>query len=452
MINFKQYFLESTRDIIEEGGAYGHMANIHEDLSFTFEELKGLVSGLLSGKLEATVKEKTDGQALAVSMRDGRVIFARNKGHLKNGGANAMSLKEIIKTFSGRGDLTDAFTFAAKDMAKALLSLNRRKQDLRFNNGHRWLNFEIIWPETTNTIPYNLRVLKLHNYIEYDDDGNAVGSDFDDFAEELDKDLEEVNAKIQSKFTIGRMPRINLSQIEDFEEKSKQYVSQLDGLQQQFDLSDEDNIGKYYELMYIDFINSQAREYDYQPTPEVISQLINRWVYRTKPTPNINNIKKSVDNKQFAQWISQHDKFNHKEFIEQAKEPIKSLFIQIGVDVVRNLSQLLTASPKDAAKDMRLKLKQVEQEVRSTGDIGLIQKIDRELNYLNKAGGIDSVFPTEGLAFAMNRKGDKQPYVYKLTATFAPVNQILGSIKYSRSGEVKENIKKSHFRGVLGPL
>ena len=33
-------------------------------------------------------REKTDGQALAVSWRDGRLVAARNKGHLKNKGEN----------------------------------------------------------------------------------------------------------------------------------------------------------------------------------------------------------------------------------------------------------------------------------------------------------------------------------------------------------------------------
>jgi hypothetical protein len=43
---------------------------------------------------------------------------------------------------------------------------------------------------------------------------------------------------------------------------------------------------------------------------------------------------------------------------------------------------------------------------------------------LNALGGDDMIFPAEGVCF--NYKGK----LYKLTGTFAPVNQILGALKY----------------------
>ena len=69
----------------------------------------------------------------------------------------------------------------------------------------------------------------------------------------------------------------------------------------------------------------------------------------------------------------------------------------------------------------------MERKVRQTGDTSLISKVDRELRYIERAGGFESIFPTEGLTFAVKRGEDDHPYVYKLTGTFAPVNQILGS-------------------------
>ena len=44
---------------------------------------------------------------------------------------------------------------------------------------------------------------------------------------------------------------------------------------------------------------------------------------------------------------------------------------------------------------------------------------------LKKAGGFKSIVPSEGVVF--NYKGK----TYKLTGTFAPINQILGSLKYA---------------------
>jgi hypothetical protein len=448
MIDFKKYV-----QVIEEGGAYGHMANIHEDTTLTFGELKNLIEGLLSGKLEAEFKEKTDGQALAVSMKNGNVIFARNKGQLLNGGKNAMKLNDVLKTFENRGDLTDAFSFAAKDITKALLGLSRKIQDERFNDGHRWLNFEIIWPETTNVIPYDLRVIKLHNFIEYDDEGNAIDSDFDDFAVQIQRDLETVNATIQNKFTIGTMPRLALSKINDFSSKRDQYISQLNQLLNEYELSDNSTLGDLYENSYKRIINTAAESYNYPAGGDLMNTLVNRWVYNVKQ-PTIVNVKKAITDKQFADWIGNHDKTDHKTTFDSIREPIKSMFINVATDVIRNMTEFLAASPDESVQHMRRRLKNVEQKIKQTGDTSLIAQVDRELRYIERAGGFENIFPTEGLTFAIKRGDDDHPYVYKLTGTFAPVNQILGK----EPGRFEEDIvqpkynERGDWRGIFGPI
>ena len=52
--------------------------------------------------------------------------------------------------------------------------------------------------------------------------------------------------------------------------------------------------------------------------------------------------------------------------------------------------------------------------------MGQIQKLKSELERLNKLGGIEKIVASEGLVFVYNGK------TYKLTGTFAPLNQILG--------------------------
>ncbi len=420
MITFKEFI-----EVIEEGGAYGHMANIHEDTSLTFSELKNLIEGLLSGKIEAEFKEKTDGQALAVSMKNGKTIFARNKGQLINGGANAMKLHGVLKTFEGRGDLTDAFSFAAKDITKALESLPKKTQEARFNDGHRWLNFEIIWPETTNVIPYDLRVIKLHNFIEYDDDAKPIDSDFDDFAVQIQRDLEGINATVQSKFTIGTMPKVMLSKINDFSSKRDAYISQLDQLQNEYNLSGSNNLGDLYENTYKRIISEAASSYDYNVMGDLMNTLVNRWVHNIKQ-PTITNVKKGIDDKGFAEWVGNHDKVDRKSTFDSVREPIKSMFINVATEVIRNMTDFLAAVPDESIQHMIRRLKSVEQKIRQTGDTNLIGQVDRELKYIERAGGFENIFPTEGLTFAIKRGESDHPYVYKLTGTFAPVNQILG--------------------------
>ena len=61
-----------------------------------------------------------------ISWKDGKLIAARNKGHIKNGGKTALDTKGIISKFKGRGDIKDAFVFAMKDLGKAISTLIRQ--------------------------------------------------------------------------------------------------------------------------------------------------------------------------------------------------------------------------------------------------------------------------------------------------------------------------------------
>ena len=87
-----------------EGGAYGHMSHPFDDMDLTFGDLKNIITGALNGDL-GVVREKTDGQALAISWKNGRLIAARNKGHLENAGARAMGIEDVASKFGGRGGL-----------------------------------------------------------------------------------------------------------------------------------------------------------------------------------------------------------------------------------------------------------------------------------------------------------------------------------------------------------
>ena len=47
-------------------------------------------------------------------------------------------------------------------------------------------------------------------------------------------------------------------------------------------------------------------------------------------------------------------------------------------------------------------------------------------NFIEDLGGFEKLVPTEGIVFRYNGK------LYKLTGTFAALNQLLGIIKYGR--------------------
>jgi len=53
-----------------------------------------------------------------------------------------------------------------------------------------------------------------------------------------------------------------------------------------------------------------------------------------------------------------------------------------------------------------------------------MQFLKRELSRLKDIGGFNAILPTEGIVFKYNGK------LYKLTGAFAPINQLLGYMRF----------------------
>jgi len=68
----KDWWDDELRELITEGGAYGHMAHPFDDKDLTFKDLKNIIERGLGGQLdrEDNVTEKLDGQNLMISWRN----------------------------------------------------------------------------------------------------------------------------------------------------------------------------------------------------------------------------------------------------------------------------------------------------------------------------------------------------------------------------------------------
>jgi len=75
-------------DTLNEGGAYGHISHPFEDVGLTMGDLREMISATVEGSFtpDNFVQEKTDGQNIMISWKNGKLIAARNKQHLKNAG------------------------------------------------------------------------------------------------------------------------------------------------------------------------------------------------------------------------------------------------------------------------------------------------------------------------------------------------------------------------------
>jgi hypothetical protein len=406
-LNIKPDLNES---LLLEGGAYGHMSHPFDDMDLTFGDLKDIISKALNGDL-GVVREKTDGQALAISWKNGRLIAARNKGNLANAGANAMGIEDVASKFGGRGGLTDAYNFAMRDLSAAISGLSDAQRKKIFNEGKCFMNLEVIWPTSVNVIPYGQALLVFHNTTCYDEKGTAIGAD-GGAAGTLAGMIKQINADVQSKYTIQGPPITEIPKNENLSSKQGKYISRLKKLQSEFGLKDSDNVADYHQSWWDWWITSNAPVKVDKLTKE---SLIRRWAFGDKSL-RLN----TISNLELQKWAIEHDKVNVAKQQKDNIKPFEEIFLGVGADVLEFVGSVLTVHPEKAIRSMKQKFKQVASQVRNGGSPAQIQKLKSELERLNQLGGINKIVANEGLVFFYNGK------TYKLTGTFAPLNQILG--------------------------
>ena len=101
-------------------------------------------------------------------------------------------------------------------------------------------------------------------------------------------------------------------------------------------------------------------------------------------------------------------------------KPFEDIFLGLGAEVLSFMSSALTVNPNKALRDIQKQLDKTIADVKKSGDPKKIAKLKMELERLKSIGGRDKIVPNEGIVFTY--KGG----TYKLTGTFAPLNQILG--------------------------
>ena len=406
----------TTESLIMEGGAYGHMNHPFDvQMNLTFADLKNIVKQALNGKLELA-REKTDGQALAISWVNGRLVAARNKSHLKSKGKDAMGVQDVISKFAGRGSVSDAFTFAIKDLESAVRGLSDTDKKSIFKDGKCFMNCEIIYPENTNVVPYGTSLLVFHGTMEYNEMGDAVGENPAAGAK-LAAMVKKINADVQSKFTIQGPPIQKLPVNKDLKAKQSVYLAMISKLQSEFGLTDKNGVADYHQAWWRQFVDKNAPSLDEQQK----IGLVKRWAFGDKSfrLADIKDVKLKA-------WADQTDKKDQAKITKDNLLKFEEIFLGVGADVLSFMTSVLTANPEAAKQQMVGRLETAISSIRATGDAKNLAKLEIELTRLNALGGFDKIVPNEGIVFSY--KGA----TYKLTGAFAPLNQILGIFTFSR--------------------
>jgi len=403
-----------SESFINEGGAYGHMNHPFDiEMNLTFGDLKTIIRNALNGNLEFA-REKTDGQALAISWRDDRgLIAARNKGHLKNSGENALDISGVASKFQGRGGLTDAYNFAMKDLSDAIKGLSKAQRDKVFKQGSSFMNLEVIYPTSVNVIPYGQPLLIFHGTMDYDENGKAIGADTSS-ARMLAGMIKQINKDVQSNYTIQGPPVTELPKSKNLSSLQSKFEGQLKKIQSEFKLKDSDGVADYHQAWWEQWVEKNSPS---QLDNKAKMGLVKRWAFLDK---GFRLDKKNITDSDVLDWAKKTDKQDHSKMAKDNLRKFEDIFLGVGAEVLSFMSSVITVNPDKAIRDMKKRLDTTIKDVQKSGDPKKIEKLRMELERLSVVGGKDKIVPNEGIVFVY--KGN----TYKLTGAFASLNQILG--------------------------
>ena len=425
-------FLAEGRIPLNEGGAAGHMAHPYEDMDMTFDDIEDMIDAALSGKVEYA-QEKLDGQNLMVTYKDGQVLSARNKGQLKNAAENAMTKNDMEKSMSHLPDnVRNAFLDAMSDITKAIDKLSPADKEEFFGNGTKFVNMELLHPASENVAAYGVTELRMHNVQEYDENGNVINTDAE-APKKIQQALNNVEAQKQDTYEIRATDLVDLKQTKDYEAQKEELLRDLSNVRGKYQLTKENKLGLYFQNFWTNFIKNNAKTYKYDIPDDVLQNIVNRWAFSSKEI-NLRDLKNSIDNPQFLEWFAAMDKgAGVREQKKIAAEPIEDIFLKLGVFVLKSLEGLLAINPNDSIAKMKNELASSIEQIKTKAanekmadDAAPLVFLKSQLKRLEKIGGIDAIVPSEGIVFKHKGK------LYKLTGAFAPLNQIIGYIKFGR--------------------
>ena len=417
---FEEWLTDKSQPFLFEGGAAGHMAHPFDDKDLTFGDFKAMIDAGLRGQLsfEEDPTEKTDGQNVFATIQDGQVKFARNKTELKN----PMTLSEFRNKFQGHPSklVQDTFQFAADDLAKLLMKLSPADQEKYFKNGKDFMNMELIYSLNPNVIHYDTDVIQFHGIKETDGNGNIIGTN-NKPAKEIANILQKLKSDIGKTFKIIPPRVVQLQRDLDFTANKKRFINQVNALEKRYGLNDGDEVSRYHEMWWRELIDKEFPKL----SQDVKEGLLRRWAYGDKKSLNMRSLAKQVGPSEAA-LVKKFDKEDVAKKYKENIRPFEDLFLELGSIIMKNASNFLAANPSGEAQRLRRDIESQANKIKKTGGVEQIKKVEAELARLSRIGGIESIYPTEGIVFKYKGK------IYKLTGTFAAINQLLGIIKFGR--------------------
>ena len=408
MKNLYNFLVES---LVNEGGLAGHMAHPIDYIDFTAKDLKNLITDIFSGKIE-DITEKIDGTNIQATVNnDGNVVFLRNNKDLNNVNGG-MSIEDMAAKYASKPSVAKTFLDAAEIITNVFKSINPNF----FNpspSKKLVANCECVIAGITNIIPYAEAQVDFHDiYIYIKDDDNWK------LEKVTKKGLDVIDAACEKIDSAKITPKVIVEITKESNNLIKKYHTLIDKLIK------DDNVS-IDEWKYNEFIKHINKNHSWVTSnSQGIKILYNRWFNNDKST-NIRLIKQMYPDN--ISELTDLDKKGYKDIISNIVDPLDQIFMSLGNDVIKLCRGLINgASNNEVIKHLQNDMKLVIDDVKSNGNVDTQTKLIRQLQRLESAGGETSINSAEGIVFKYKGR------LMKLTGSFAPLNQILGSIKFSK--------------------
>lgn len=394
---------------IMEGGASGHMAHPYDYTEFTLRDLKGLIRHLFEGKVE-DVTEKIDGTNIQATVnKQGEVVFIRNKGNL-NSEKGGMTISDMAAKWSDNAKVANTFLKAGETITKVFSTIPNKF----FNPDDETriiVNCECVVAGQTNIMPYAKDMVDFHDLWIYKFNGKEWVQD-----DVTKKGLDVINKACEKIDGAQLTPNIIIKTTKESSKLLNEYIKKIENIFKQEHLNDNSTLE---EWKYSRFVNYCKDNVKWILDDENGTKLLfNRWFNQDKST-NIKKIKElypDVD-------LSLIDKKEYKKYVNYVMNPIDQFFIDLGNDVLELCEGILNSGYEDYTidiirKDVSNIVDYIEQGDDNDAKTKLMHQLDRIGN--NKINAL------EGIVFRYKGK------LMKITGSFAPLNQILGTLKFNR--------------------
>ena len=394
--------INKTKEVyVMEGGQAGHMSHPFDYTDFTANDLIQLVDDLFSGKVEH-MKEKLDGFNIMASMNNkGDVVFIRNKSNLnsENGG---MSIQDMMEKWAEKEHQKKVF----KQSGDIITTIFKKLGKSFFNpdSTHRKvINCECIVAGKTNILPYASDKVAFHGYQIYELQNGKwnLQEDVEGNVDDLYKAAEGIDAAKPRQDLVIRSLQDGIK----FAEKFNKEIAKLwndEGLT--MDKSVED----WKHVRFKKFAPEWCRE---------DNDIFNRICNDDKSVKATELKKRYPEHKDD---ISQLEKSIKKEVVGNIMEPMDTLFLSIGNELIDLLDGFINSGTKDKViTTLKQDLESTIDAVEKSNSDKAKDKLQTAMRRLQKLN--DKFNVAEGIVIMY--KGRRM----KFTGSFAALNQALGT-------------------------